>query len=324
MSSWRISLTLLFIVVGVALQAALTAAFPTPTGPVTDAADVLRPAARDEALAVIRAAEQKSTAEIAVATVASLDGMSVEEYANKLFHEWGIGQGDRDNGVLILIATAERKIRIEVGYGLEPILPDGLAGEIIREEIAPWLRTGEYSTGILAGVRRVAAIVEANHTVMEQERARYTAANAARAPAALTVVFFGIFVAIGAACLGGGLRSRTPFFILFGLAFAGIPYVMSRLAFFNVASLWLESIAIMFFIVGVVKGKRVPQPAAVAAGTTRRRRKRGPSGQVWATSDASSSSSSWSSSSDSSSDSSSSSDSFGGGDSGGGGASGDY
>ena len=330
----RALVAFLIAAVSIALQTTLTAAFPQPAGPVTDFADVLSENARAEALAIIRGVEQKTSAEIAIATVTSLDGMSVDEYANTLFHEWGIGQADRDNGVLILIATAERKIRIEVGYGLEPILPDGLAGEIIREEIAPWLRTGEYSTGVLAGVRRVAAIVEANHTVTDEERARY-AANAARFPTWLTTSFFGFFVVFGAFALGTHVRSRDSLGIVVGLAFAGIPYLVSRLEVFNVASLWLEALALLVAIVGFVNGERVAAPAVSTAGKTRRRRKRGPSGEKWAPSHASASSaaippswsssasSSWSSSTDSS-DSSSSSDSFGGGDSGGGGASGDY
>ncbi len=104
-----------------------------------------------------------------MATVPSLNGMSVEEYANKLFAEWGIGQKGKDNGVLVLVAPSERKIRIEVGYGLEPILPDGLAGSIIRDQFIPAFRKSDYQSGVLDGVRRVAAIVRRGQ-VVDRER----------------------------------------------------------------------------------------------------------------------------------------------------------
>ena len=91
--------------------------------------------------------------------MASLEGMTVEEYANRLFAEWGIGQAADDNGVLLLVAPGDRAVRIEVGYGLEPILPDGLAGEIIRTEILPEFRAGNVPRGIGRGLNRISQIV---------------------------------------------------------------------------------------------------------------------------------------------------------------------
>ena len=78
--------------------------------------------------------------------------MSVEEYANRLFKEWGVGQAKQDNGVLVLVAPNEREMRIEVGYGLEGVLPDGLAGQIIRDDFTPRFRDNDYSGGIRDGV----------------------------------------------------------------------------------------------------------------------------------------------------------------------------
>ena len=70
-----------------------------------------------------------------MATVTSLDGMAVEDYATRLFEAWGVGQADKDNGVLVLVAPTEREMRIEVGYGLEGVLPDGLAGQIYPRDL---------------------------------------------------------------------------------------------------------------------------------------------------------------------------------------------
>ena len=147
------------------------AEFPAPTGTVTDAANILsvdiESALRDR----IAKVEQTSTAELAVAVVPSLDGMTVEDYANRLFRQWGIGRKGADNGVLLLVAPSEHKVRIEVGYGLEGILPDGLAGEIIRNQALPAFRNDRYDDGIRDTVERLATIVETNHVLTAEERA---------------------------------------------------------------------------------------------------------------------------------------------------------
>ena len=89
----------------------------------------------------------------------------MEDYATDLFNTWGIGKKDRDNGVLILVAVQDRAMRIEVGYGLEGILPDGLAGAVIREAFLPRFRNDDYRTGLLEGTARVIDIVRRNETV---------------------------------------------------------------------------------------------------------------------------------------------------------------
>jgi uncharacterized membrane protein YgcG len=154
----------------VLISASVFASFPKPSGPVNDFADILDAPTLAELKALSADVEAQTTSEIAVVTVTSLDGMSVEEYANRLFREWGIGQKAADNGVLILVAPSERKIRIEVGYGLEGVLPDGLAGQIIREEFTPQFKDGHYPQGILLGTRRVAEVVRRNHTLTADER----------------------------------------------------------------------------------------------------------------------------------------------------------
>ncbi len=155
--------TLLALILTTTLGAALVAAdFPKPTGPVNDFAGLLDGPTKASLTTLIDAVEKETTAEIAVATVTTLDGMSVEEYANKLFKEWGIGQKGRDNGVLLLVAPTERNMRIEVGYGLEGVLPDGLAGNVMRDDMLPQFGRGDYQGGIVRGVERLAAIIRRN------------------------------------------------------------------------------------------------------------------------------------------------------------------
>ncbi len=96
---------------------------PALTGRVVDGAGLLRPAERDALAATLKAHEDRTTDQVVVATVPSLQGTSVEDFSNRLFRAWGLGTKARNNGVLFLIAPTERKVRIEVGYGLEGALP---------------------------------------------------------------------------------------------------------------------------------------------------------------------------------------------------------
>ena len=99
----------------------------------------------------------KTGAQAVAVTVPSLGGQSVEDYAIDLANSWGIGQAEEDNGVLILIAVEERKLRVEVGLGLEGALPDGKTGRIMDEYMTPSLRQNDYSTGMLEGYKAVAS-----------------------------------------------------------------------------------------------------------------------------------------------------------------------
>jgi uncharacterized protein len=305
-------LVVVAMMVGVLCQM-LAAAFPRPAGRVNDFAGILDVAARTQVAAIIREAERLTSAEIAVVTVTSLDGMSVEEYANKLFHEWGVGKENRDNGVLLLVAPHERKVRIEVGYGLEPVLPDGLAGEIIRTEILPRFRENDYPGGTLAGVTRIAGVVQRGHVLTADERRDLDQSDTGdRPPMLLMLAFFGIFVTIGAFMIGAGLKSKTIFPILFGTFFGGVPFAMSLFPFFNAPTWVLGSLAMVMAVVGFRKSR--PSTWRSSNG-----RSAGSDVGGWMMGDSTSSSGG-----SSSSDSSGSGGDFGGGDSGGGGASGSW
>ncbi|MBX3412171.1 MAG: TPM domain-containing protein [Pirellulales bacterium] len=106
--------------------------------------------------------EADTTAQFAIVTVPSLDGLTVEEYANELFNDWGIGRRDLDNGVLLLIAPNERRMRIEVGRGIEPLLTDSLCGEIRDDFIIPAFKRDELAVGIRDGAREIDRILREN------------------------------------------------------------------------------------------------------------------------------------------------------------------
>ncbi|MGZ3196833.1 MAG: TPM domain-containing protein [Croceibacterium sp.] len=123
-----------------------------PHGPIYDQADLL-PADQEAALDQrLRAFDAQTGDAVIVATVSSLQGDTIEDYAAKLYAAWGIGGAERDTGVLLLVAPSEHKVRIEVGYGLTPYITDILSGRIIRDEITPRFKQGDFPGGINAGV----------------------------------------------------------------------------------------------------------------------------------------------------------------------------
>jgi uncharacterized protein len=130
-----------------------------PTGLVNDFAHVLAADQVASLESALQANKQSTGSEIAVVTIKSLDGDTIENYAVKLFEEWGIGQKGKDNGALLLIAIEDRKVRIEVGYGLEPVLTDALTSSIIRNTLAPAFKEGKYYEGISSAVHEMAAVV---------------------------------------------------------------------------------------------------------------------------------------------------------------------
>jgi uncharacterized protein len=125
---------------------------PRPQGPIFDQADML-PADQEAALDQrLRDFDARTGNAVIVATVDNLQGDTVEDYAQKLYAGWGIGGAERDTGVLLLVAKQERKMRIEVGYGLTPYITDILSGRIIRDQITPRFKQGDFPGGITAGV----------------------------------------------------------------------------------------------------------------------------------------------------------------------------
>ncbi len=146
--------------------------FPRPRGVVNDFASVISPKHEAAIENLSREVFQKTGTAIVVATITSLEGDAIEEYANRLYEAWGIGKKGEDKGVLILLAAKERRVRAETGYGVEGILPDGLVGQIIDERIVPFFTQGDYGGGFLSGVSAIAQIVAKDAGVTLQGKAR--------------------------------------------------------------------------------------------------------------------------------------------------------
>lgn len=112
----------------------------------------------------LRQFEDQTSNQFVVATFPSLEGENIEDVSVGMFEKWHIGQKNKDNGILLTVWKAERKIRIEVGYGLEPVLTDALSARIIRDEMAPSFRQGDYYGGIVQGVRAIVAATKGEYT----------------------------------------------------------------------------------------------------------------------------------------------------------------
>ena len=136
---------------------------PPATGYVVDRAGLLSPGTRLKLEQFLENFEKSDSTQLAVLTIPSLEGEALEGYAIKVAESWGIGRKGKDNGALLLVAKTERKVRIEVGYGLEGRLTDLLAGRIIDYEITPRFKEGDFDGGVVAGVASMAEAVRGEY-----------------------------------------------------------------------------------------------------------------------------------------------------------------
>ncbi|OLC44320.1 MAG: hypothetical protein AUH43_18990 [Acidobacteria bacterium 13_1_40CM_65_14] len=188
---------------------------PELTGPVNDFAHVIDAESAAAIESMSRALKEKTGDVVVVATVPTYEPYAdIREYAVKLFENngKGIGEKGQDNGVLIVLALKERKVKIEVGYGLEQWITDGFAGETSREYMAPQFREGRYGAGLLAGVERIVGrITQGRGVTLEGVRLPATA-NRSRdgggTPISFGVILFVFFLILIVSRIGGGPGGR--------------------------------------------------------------------------------------------------------------------
>ena len=153
------------------LVGALALTFPQLTGRIVDQANIISEDARRVIEPKLADLEAKSGIQLVVATINSLEGQEIEPYANELFRTWKLGEKAKNNGVLLLVAPKERRVRIEVGYGLEGTLTDALAKVIITNAITPRFKTGEFSDGISRGVDDIITVLTTDASEWEKRPA---------------------------------------------------------------------------------------------------------------------------------------------------------
>jgi len=199
----RIRMKWLFSALLVGLSVSLGAqSFPSPKGWVTDDANVLTTDTESRITSIASAIEQATTAEVAVVTIPNLGSYgSIEEYSIDLATAWGIGKEGEDNGMLLLLALEERKVRIEVGYGLEGIFPDGMTGRIMDKSMVPYFKNNDFNTGFIKAVEGIAGVLEDEYDIelagaSQSESKKYSSTSvvtqARRSP--FYIVFVLIFV----------------------------------------------------------------------------------------------------------------------------------
>ncbi len=154
------SIVAAFVVAGAIAFAAIAAEVPFLTGRVVDNAEILSEATRAEITAELKEYEDRTSNQLAVLTVKTLGGESIEDFAVRVFDAWKLGRKGKDNGVLVIVVPADRRMRIEVGYGLEGTLTDAAAARIIREVMTPPFKANEYDSGVARGVAAIIATLE--------------------------------------------------------------------------------------------------------------------------------------------------------------------
>lgn len=204
---WLLGLLAPFLITGAVFSQNL----PQPSGWVNDFANVIPEEHQQKLTALIQELEEKTSSEIAVVTIESIAPYGENEYARLLFDSWKPGKKGKDNGVLVLFAIRERRWRIETGYGVESILPDGLCGEIGRNYMVPYLKQGKYGEGLYYGVLEISKVIAKN--------AHIELANlkSARPPVRINVVETRILLPIF--LLGFFLLWNIPWPIFIGLPF---------------------------------------------------------------------------------------------------------
>ena len=151
-----------------AIAPAFAIDFPALTGRVVDQANIIQPDTRVAIEQKLRDLETRSGIQLVVATVNSLEGQDVEPYANELFRKWALGEKKKNNGVLLLVAPNERRVRIEVGYGLEGTLTDALSKVIISNAMTPRFKAGNFSEGISRGVDDIITVLTTDASEWQQ------------------------------------------------------------------------------------------------------------------------------------------------------------
>ena len=153
---------------GIGLSGWAQPAIPPLSGRVVDHAAILSPATESEVTTILRLHEDSTSNQIVVLTIASLEGAVLEEHSLEVARSWKLGQEGKNNGVLFLIAYVDRKMRIEVGYGLEGDLPDIVAKRIIDNNIRPLFRDSNFDDGVLSGVRAIVGAIEGTYEPAEK------------------------------------------------------------------------------------------------------------------------------------------------------------
>lgn len=215
---------------------------PQIKGRVNDYAGILAPATARQLEEVLQKFETTESTQIVLLTVPSLDGASLEDFSLRVVEAWKPGQSKLDNGALLLIAKNDRKLRIEVGYGLEGKLTDLVSGRIIRDIITPRFKEGNFDQGVIDGISAMMAAVKGEFAATDNTPHQKTGGD----PGAMLIFLLVIFSVLGR------MLARVPF-LAAGVGAVLVP-VFGALAL-GLGSLWLLALALLGFIGGLIAAR---------------------------------------------------------------------
>ncbi len=193
------------------------ASYPALTGRVVDAASLLSPATKNTLEVKLKDLEDKSQIQLEVATVASLGGIEIEPYANELFRTWKLGQTKQNNGVLLLVAPNEHRVRMEVGYGLEGTLTDAVSKIIIANAMTPRFKAGDFEGGIIRGVDDIITALTTDSASWQPMPQIRNVDQQSPMDTILPFIVFAIFVVVLISVLRGGILGQ----IVLGMLLSG-------------------------------------------------------------------------------------------------------
>ncbi len=228
---------------------------PPLSGRVVDEAGLLDAAERSGLESLLARIEAETTVQIVLLSVPRLE-VPIEDFAIRVAEEWRIGQAETDNGALVLVSVEDRASRIETGYGLEAVLPDGLAGRILREDLQPSFRAGDYATGFERTALRIAAAATGTFPASEDRRSGRPVARRGRGSLLLVLLLVGLQL-LG--FLGNAVRPWVA-----GLAGAGAALFTGLLAGVSFALIWLVPLGLLagFAATGMTRAASARRSAA--------------------------------------------------------------
>jgi len=215
------SFVLLWLVIAFSVQAAPK--FPKLDERVVDTAELLSTSTREVLISELAAHERATSNQVVVVTLTSLQGYSINDFGNQLGRYWGIGQKERDNGVLLIIAPNERKVRIEVGYGLEGVLTDALSHNIIQTVILPQFKKDDMPQGVVSGARAIVQALNGTFEPLPEKKGND--------PGGIAVMLFILLIGVGE-MVAGRFNSRLQSAGVVGVVAFAIGWVITgRLVF---------------------------------------------------------------------------------------------
>jgi uncharacterized protein len=211
----KILIPLILITLAVIPSSMAANPFPKPQGLVNDFAGVIPQEYEQTLVALTGELLQKTGIPVVVVTMPDIGGAEYNDYANRLYSAWGIGKKGEDKGVLVFVTIKERKMRIETGYGVEGILPDGLVGEIRDRYMIPYFKENRFGEGLLNGVRALSQVMakDAGVTLTGQAPVRAAPKKRGSGVSFLPLLFLIVFFILAARRRGGGWLLFLPFLL---------------------------------------------------------------------------------------------------------------